>query len=86
VNERLEWWLTSHRGLEGLKKDWPLIILGPALSLAYRWSGGHRWWFALLLMSLPMLIKLAVAVCVVGWRKAIIPQNERVRIFLPRVK
>jgi hypothetical protein len=84
MNDTTRDWLVAYRGLKGLRRDWPLILLGGAMLFAYHWFGGHRWWMAGLLMAAPMLVKLVVAVFIVGWRKALIPQNwEHTRIFLP---
>jgi hypothetical protein len=54
---------------------------------AYHWFGGHYGWVASLLVASPLLVKLVVAVFVVGWRKALIPQNwEHTKIFLPWIR
>jgi chromate transport protein ChrA len=68
---------------DGLKKDWPLWVIGVALMLAYERFGDHRPFVPVLLLTLPAIIKLLVACAIVGWRKALIPQEPRTPIFLP---
>jgi hypothetical protein len=34
MNAKLEYWLTAHRGWAGIRKNWPLILLGIVMMLA----------------------------------------------------
>jgi hypothetical protein len=58
-------------------------VLGSTLMLAYERFGDRRPFIPLLLLILPAIVKLLVACAVVGWRKALIPQEPRTPIFLP---
>jgi hypothetical protein len=83
MNPRIEWWLTAQRRATAVQKDAPLWLIGVGLAVGYQalWHPRHHL-ETVFVMVLPQCIKLLIAIWLLGWRKATIPQDAQDSTFM----